>query len=207
MSVLVVPGRTFHLAEPYGATDDNVAALVAWLAQRGVLLTSYGNVRGCGSLATQEEFWALSARRQCLHVAGVRRIMNNCGCVKPAGRWNRDQPSRALRVLYLETERWLLPVCLPERLGADPADVHVLGHGEFIAAMLMLGYSARFDAAADTGCLFKCRIVPGTEAAIQRARAIAEEARSEPILGISSSEDELSCSGSPPEQLSSSSSS
>lgn len=198
-AAVVFPAGTFGDRDSQlQARQQDVDAMLDRLQESRVFLTSYGNVAGRDSLVSVAEFERLRATNDCLCLVGIRRIMNNCSFLQRSRRWNQLEDSRALRVLYLETERWLLPVRSPELLGRDPPDASELGHGEFIAAMLFLGYAAKFDAITGTGCLFQCRITAGTEAAILRSREVAAEAIKigHRILGNetdSSSEEDDSC--------------
>jgi hypothetical protein len=141
---------------------DRVETLLGKLSERGVLLTSYGNVRGSGSTVPEEEYWRRRTKGTCLALHGVRRaytgLANAVEAMPPKSRWQDGQASQALCRAFLAGQS-------PRSSGPDNAGNSpprdwpcvVVGHGELMAAMLFLGFAARFDDAG-TGCTFRCHV-------------------------------------------------
>ena len=82
-------------------------------------------------------------KRACLDTDGIRYVLERVArmVTENGGTWNQEWSSRALRAIFMQ--------------GEPAADAAIVGHGEFIAAMLFHGFAAMFTPDTETDCLFK----------------------------------------------------
>ena len=164
-----------NVAKAKGVTQGMLNALLDDLQAHGVCLTSYGNVLGEASLFSRRDYERVRKNGEALRLEGVRQIMGKAlQLYRRSGEFNETFESRALRSLYLEGEAWLFPVP-PQGAGTPPIiDAALLGHGEFVAALILLGVPALFT--GGTGCAFKCAVPESILEELNLARAEFTEA-------------------------------
>lgn len=157
-------------------TQGTLNALLDDLQRHGICLTSYGNVCGAESLVARSEYQRMRKENTALDLDGVRRVMEKAlDAFTVTRKWNREFGSRALRAVYMEAETWLFSTRAQDAEGRPPVDAAMLGHGEFVAALMLLGVPAEFT--GGTGCALKCAFRDTLTADLALARAECCEAR------------------------------
>lgn len=144
MHRVIIGEGQFAVSCPAAVTPGAIECMLDALSRRGILLTSYGNVgSGSESLVSPEEYWQLRNKRACLDTDGIRYVLERVArmVTENGGTWNQEWSSRALRAIFMQ--------------GEPAADAAIVGHGEFIAAMLFHGFAAMFTPDTETDCLFK----------------------------------------------------
>lgn len=132
---------------------NRLTELARSLERTGVLLCSYGNAAGDGSLVSVDEYSKACARHgHALSFACVSAALADVvGVFERTRSYDEGMNSFAARSLFM-TER----AVLWQRKHVDADDCYI-SHGDFVAAMLVSGFRARFNAQS-IGCTLAVRL-------------------------------------------------